>query len=104
MGNAWVTDLQHFLDEDGSMEDMPKRARKLAEYFGRIVKGVTTRKRDDLATGVKCRKRFRHRPCPGEVIAFIDGQQSISWSCPVCKDNGMISGWKGTIWDWSVSA
>jgi hypothetical protein len=83
---------------------MPNRARILAEYFGRIVKGVTARQRDELATGVKCRKRFRHRPCSGEVIAFIDEQQSICWSCPVCKDNGVISGWKETIWDWSVNA
>jgi len=112
---ALITDLRHFLNEDGSMADMPNPARILAKYLGRIVKGVTTRQRDALTTGVRCRKRLKHRmpeqgrvlvrrPCPGEIIAFIDEQQAISWSCPVCQDNGVISGWKDTIWDWSVNA
>jgi hypothetical protein len=104
MGNAWITDLRHFLNEDGSLANMPNRARTLAEYFGHIVKGVTTRQKDALATGVRCRKRPRQRRCPGEIIAFIDEQEAISWSCPVCEDNGVISGWKGTLWDWSVNA
>jgi hypothetical protein len=104
MGNAWITDLRHFVNEDGSLATMPNRARALAEYFGRIVKGVTTRQKDALATGVRCRKRPRRRKCPGEIIAFIDEQEAISWSCPVCEDNGVISGWKGTLWDWSVNA
>ena len=104
MGNAWITDLRHFLKEDGSRADMSIRARRLIDYFGNIVKKVTTRRGNALASGVRCRKRFRHKPCPGEIIAFIDEQNAISWSCPVCRDNGVISGWKGTIWDWSVSA
>lgn len=104
MGNTWITDIRHFLNDDGSISDMPNQARKLADYFGRIVKGVTLRRGNALATGVRCRRRFRHRPCPGEIIAFIDEKDAVSWSCPVCNDNGIISGWRGTIWDWSVSA
>ena len=104
MGNAWITDLRRFLNEDRNRVDMSNRARRLVDYFGSIVKKVTTRQGGALATGVRCRKRFRHKPCWGEIIAFIDEQDAISWSCPVCRDNGVISGWKGTIWDWSVSA
>jgi hypothetical protein len=99
-----ITDLRHFLDEDGSRAEIPQPARILAEYFGRIVKGVTTRQGDPLATGVKCRRRLKRNICPGEVIAFINEQEDISWSCPVCRDNGAISGWKGTVWDWSVNS
>jgi hypothetical protein len=101
---ALIADLRHYLNEDGSMAEMPNPARALAEYLGRIVKGVTSRQRDILAAGVKCRKRSKRKKCPGEIIAFIDEQEAISWSCPVCEDNGVISGWKGTIWDWSVNA
>lgn len=104
MSNAWITDLRHFLNDDGSLVDTAKPARTLADYFGRIVKAVTTRKGKTLATGVRCRRQPGRRRCPGEIIAFVDKQQAISWSCPVCKDNGVISGWDGTIWDWSVSA
>jgi len=86
------------------MAEMPNPARKLAEYLGRIVKGVTTRQKGALATVVKCRKRFKRRKCPGEIIAFIDEKEAISWSCPVCEDKGIISGWKGTSWNWSVNS
>ncbi len=101
---ALITDLRHFLNEDGSMADMPSHARVLAKYCGRIVRAVTNRRIATVDTGVKCRKRPRRKPCPGEIIAFIDEQQAISWSCPVCEDNGVISGWTETIWDWSVNA
>jgi hypothetical protein len=102
---AWITDLRHFLDEDGSRAEIPQPARILAEYFGRIVKAVTIRKEEfDLDTGIRCRRRPNRRPCPGEIVAFIDEEGAISWSCPVCDDNGIISGWKGTSWDWSVNA
>jgi len=75
---ALIANLRHFLKKDGSMAKMPSPARKLAEYLGRIVKGVTTRPKGALTTGVKCRKRFGRRPCPGEIIAFINEQESIS--------------------------
>jgi hypothetical protein len=101
---ALIADLRHYLNKDGNMAEMPNPARKLAEYLGRIAKSVTTRQKGALATGVKCRKRFKRKKCPGEIIASINEQESISWSCPVCEDNGVISGWKGTIWDLSVNA
>ena len=101
---ALITDLRHFLREDGSMADMPKPARKLSDYLGNIVKGVTSRRGDELATGVKCRKRFGRRPCPGEIIAYINEQDGLCWACPVCEETGIISGWEGTSYDWSVNA
>jgi hypothetical protein len=101
---AWITDLRHFVNKDGSRTDMPNRTRRLSDYFGSIVKGVTIRRGDKLATGVGCKGRFRQGPCPGEIIAYINEHDGISWSCPVCMNNGVISGWKGTIWDWSVNA
>ena len=106
MGNTWVTDLWHFLNDDGSLADMPRPAFNLATYFGRIVRAVTTRNKDTLVTGVRCRRRLGRRQCSGEIIAFVDEQRAsaIDWSCQVCKDNGFISGWQDTIWDWSVRA
>ena len=96
---ALITDLRHFLNEDGSMPDMPNPARTLAEYFGCIVKAMTTRLRDDWILGLGVEEGIKRRPCPGEIIAFIDEEEAISWACPVCEDNGVISGWKGTSWD-----
>jgi hypothetical protein len=28
-----------------------------------------------------------------------DEDESIHWYCPVCGDNGRISGWQNTRWD-----
>ena len=104
MGDTWITDLKHFLNEEGGPADMPNQARVLLNYLGRIVKAVTTRNGKALTTGVRCRMQRRRKVCPGEIIAFMNEQRSICWSCPVCGHNGLISGWEGTIWDWSVSA
>lgn len=103
---TWVVDLRHFLREDGSLAEMPRPAVRLATYFGQIVRAVTLRGNDSLSTGVRCRRRPSRRLCPGEIIAFIDDQSesAIVWACPVCGDNGIISGWGGTFWDWSVNA
>jgi hypothetical protein len=28
-----------------------------------------------------------------------DELERIYWHCPVCNDNGFISGWQDTLWD-----
>lgn len=28
-----------------------------------------------------------------------DERDSIQWHCPVCQDNGIITGWQDTLWD-----
>ncbi len=70
MGNAWNTDLRRFLNEDGTRAGMSNRARRFIDYFGGIVKKVTTRRGNALATGIRCRKRFRHKPRPKRDYRF----------------------------------
>jgi hypothetical protein len=105
MGNTWVTDLRHFLNEEGIVPpDLPLPAERLAYYFGSIVKAVTSHKNLCLSpSGIRCRRRPKHRRCPGEILAFIDGEHNaaIRWQCPVCNDNGFISGWQESPWDLS---
>ncbi|HEY4367753.1 MAG TPA: hypothetical protein VGN07_11020 [Steroidobacteraceae bacterium] len=76
---------------------MPPRALILAEYFASIVVDATTNI-DDPPT-VRCRRRSGHRPCTGIVIPSADENDTIHWHCPVCHDNGIISGWQNTLWD-----
>ena len=101
---ALITNLSDLLRKEGCIAGMPKPGRKLAEYLGGIVKAVTTRQEDELATGVRCRRSSKNNSCPGEITAFIDRQDCVSWSCPACGENGIISGWRQTMWDWSVKA
>mgnify|MGYP007062789625 CR=1 FL=1 len=57
MGNTWVTNILHSLDEDGEFAAPPGPARRLAEYMGSIVKAVTSRPPDqkDWVTAVQRR-------------------------------------------------
>jgi hypothetical protein len=99
MGNTWIVDLRHYLTSAGAMAQMPSRARILAGYFASIVVDATTNLDDPSI--VRCRRRPGHRPCSGIVMSYpsADENDSILWHCPVCHDNGIISGWQNTLWD-----
>ncbi len=103
MGDTWITNMQHFLDTDGLIpDDLPGPAYRLSNFLGSIVQAVTSRKDQNLTSiGIRCRRKPRRKPCPGEILALTDAENyfSISWHCTVCDDNGVISGWQGTIWD-----
>ena len=103
MGDTWITNIQHFLDDEGYFPyDLPNPARNLANYLCSIVEAVTsTGKNKIYKTGIRCRRRPNHKRCNGEVLALIKSKNNleIRWECPVCNDNGVISGWGGTLWD-----
>lgn len=103
MANTWIVDLRHYLTPAGAIADMPSRARLLAEYFASIVVDATSNL-DDPPT-VRCRRRPGHRRCTGIVMSYPapDDPDRIHWHCPVCHDNGLISGWQNTFWDGSAS-
>lgn len=101
MGETWITDMTHFLNEVGRIADMPTSARNLVNHLGSIV-SVTSRQLPGVRelTGVKSRRRPNRRPCSGEIIAVVESDSlDIVWQCPVCADNGLIQSWQGTLWD-----
>ena len=105
MGDTLITDLRHFLGDDGNVVSFS--GKRLAEYLCQIVATLTERADDGLReTSLACRRRPGRQPCPGHVQAGFDGPTSrIRWLCPSCGDNGWISGWHGTRWDkWNRAA
>lgn len=106
MGNTWVTDMKHYLDEDGYLAEMPGPALKLALFQGAIVSWVTAQlPRQIPRTNVTCRRTPGRQRCLGEIHAFLEvPSERIIWHCPFCGDNGLISGWEGTEWDRRVPA
>ena len=98
MANTWIIDLRHYLTPDGAIADFAGRAR--AEFFASIVVDATTANTDD-ALSVQCRRRPRHQRCAGIIVSYLcaDKDESIRWYCPVCDDDGSISGWQNTRWD-----
>jgi hypothetical protein len=99
LSDTWIIDLQHYLTPTGAFADLTPRGRRLAEYCASIVVDATTNL-DDPPT-VQCRRRPRHRRCLGIVMSYptVDEHDSIYWQCPICHDNGIITGWQNTLWD-----
>jgi len=102
----WSTNLQHFLDDKGSTDQLPVEALELAEYFGKIVMAVTY----DLTgceievTSLKCRSTDIEF-CTSTVIAYYGNSLGeINWHCKKCNESGLITGWQGTFWDCSEMA
>jgi hypothetical protein len=99
VGNTWIVDLRHYLTPAGALAKMPPRARILAEYFASIVVDATAN--IDDPPKVRCRRWPGHRRCNGIIMCYpaADENDTIHWHCPVCHDNGIISGWQNTLWD-----
>ena len=98
---TWVTDLSHFVDETGKLPtNLPGPARRLAQQLSAIVAAATSATRPGEATGrIKCRRRPGHRACVGVIDHRLWADERITWNCPSCGDNGVISNWQSTAWD-----
>ena len=102
MGNMWVTDIRHLLDEKGDLpDDLPSPANHLARHLTDIVAAVTCQdfQHDVIPTPVECRRRPARKKCTGHIHALIQKDLSIRWQCDFCGDAGYIQGWRGTKWD-----
>ncbi|MCU0222766.1 MAG: plasmid pRiA4b ORF-3 family protein [Acidobacteria bacterium] len=104
MPDTWVTNLSHFLQDDGSLAGGPPG--RLGAFFAGIVEAATTgRFGAPRVLPVACRRRPGRRPCPGPIVAAAagetvgDGGEGITWECRGCGDRGLVSGWAGTAWD-----
>jgi hypothetical protein len=103
MADTWVTDISHFLDEEGKIISKPIKARNRAEYLTTLIV-MTTFSDPEYAPEyrVNCRRRPNRKPCLEAIVGFVDPEtDDIVWMCPKCEDRGVISNWQGTIWDMS---
>ena len=99
---TWVTDLSHFVDETGNLPtNIPGPARRLAEYLASIVVAATSAadNQGQAVQRVKCRRRPGREACPGVIEYRLWADERITWKCPSCGDNGVISNWQSTAWD-----
>ena len=100
--STYVTDLSHFLTEEGAIAPtMPSPAKQFAEFLASLVVNATSPPSvKSSAPKVGC---FRHpgkKRCPGVIESDISpSTESVQWECPVCGSNGTISHWRGTLWD-----
>ena len=96
-----ITNIRHFLDEEGDVPDLPKEALDLVAYLTSIIEAATME--DECSPEldeVKCRQIVNAKRCPGDVdVILLPESTEIEWQCAVCGEDGVISGWEGTKWD-----
>ena len=104
MADTWITDITHFLDEKGELISQPTQARKLAEYLAAIITMMVSYPDPEYSPEyrVLCRRRPNRKPCLTDIAGWLDREtDDVVWICPVCQDKGLISNWRGTMWDMS---
>ena len=97
----WITNLQHYLDKNSNIAPSDRITRPLVDYFGAITTFATSFDEEGfIDSNISCRRRPSRKPCEGKIQAILNlDTDHILWRCPVCEDNGVISGWRDTPWD-----
>jgi hypothetical protein len=95
------TFLPHLLDDDGAVARVTPQFRRLGLHLARITEAGTSRPPGTtVASAVACIRRPGRRPCRGHILVHrAEVPPEIQWSCPLCGDRGVISGWEGTLYD-----
>ena len=95
----WVIDIRRWLDHSrtGPGSSQPELVKKLGEivsYATAVEAGIWV----DFEP--ECWRRPKRKACKGKLDIDLDTDtEQIHWRCPVCGDEGVVTGWKGLIWD-----
>jgi hypothetical protein len=94
----YITQMPHFLDEQGNIpKQMPKEARELASFMALVVDTTSKNCPKTLTiTDIRCFEKG----CQGLIKSEILGKNDdVHWVCNHCPNEGVISHWQKTKWD-----
>jgi len=96
-----ITNIQHFLEDNKDVPDLPFEARELLSYLSSIIEAATMAYDKPLTlTDIKCRGVLSGNPCCGEIAVWVYADDNeIGWECVECDADGVISHWEGSRWD-----
>jgi hypothetical protein len=98
----WVIDIRHWLDDSQSGPARPQLKSKVKKITEIIVYATSVNSGVSADSHPKCWRRPKRKPCTGNLDIYLDPDTGhIHWICPICEDEGVVSGWKGLIWDMS---
>jgi len=98
----WVIDIRHWLNEAQSGPAVPQLKRKVEKLKEIIVYATSDLFGDTYESNVKCSRRPGLKACKGYLTIEQTGEDEIYWICPVCGDEGVISGWKDLFWNVAI--
>ena len=97
----WVLDIRDMLD-DSLARPAHRRFSLKVKQLGTIISYVTAREAGiSVDFQPMCWRRPNRQACEG-VVDIELRKDHIYWSCPKCGDEGVVTGWRGLIWDLSV--
>lgn len=77
-------------------------ARRMAEYIDEVILAATASPKGLWKqSAVRCRRKPRHRKCPGRLLVCERDNGDIEYRCQCCSENGVIRGWQGSLSDLS---
>lgn len=94
MPRSYITDLTHFLDEEGQPADGP--AGKLFRYLSHIVEsGSVMETGEGGKIGLCCANPSQRKRCRAQLFAGRASADSVEWQCAGCGEHGIVSNWSG---------
>ena len=96
-----ITNIQHFLDENGDVPNLTTEAQELLNFLGDIIIPATIEyDRPITVADTKCLTVSNGESCPGEIEVWVYAENNqIGWECLECEEEGIISNWERTLWD-----
>lgn len=98
----WVIDIRHWLNESQSGPAVPQLKKKVEKIKEIIVFASSVESFIPVESFPKCGRRPGRKPCKGRLDVKMISDDEIYWICPVCGDEGVISGWKGLFWNINI--
>jgi len=98
---SFVTDLRHYLTNDGRIAPAKGPAKRFAEFLALVVALATAPPATQSAPPkVSCVGDPGRKHCIGHIEAAVaNDTQAVHWHCSACSNYGIISNWRGTLWD-----
>jgi hypothetical protein len=98
---AMITNIQHFLDDNGDIAELRPEALYLLYFLGNIIITATIEYDKPISIAdIPCRTINNDESCPGEIEVWVYAENNeIGWECTECGEEGIISNWEQTLWD-----
>jgi hypothetical protein len=91
----YIADLTHFLDKSGAIGPVKGPGRAMAQFHVDLVAHASNSTSENLSAPrcFKCKK--------AAVDASLTLDNVVVWACPLCRTEGRVSNWRGSLWDLS---